>query len=69
MKNFAAIDFETAEILALEYGKTLKKDSTRDETNFEELEIIDDEKDLHAALSLSRKIRVCMVLIIQLMII
>jgi len=42
----AIIDFETAEILALEYGKTLKKDSTRDETNFEELEIIDDEKDL-----------------------
>ena len=42
----AAIDFETAEILALEYGKTLKKDSTRDETNFEELEIIDDVKDL-----------------------
>lgn len=42
----ATIDFETAEILALEYGKTLKKDSTRDETNFEELEIIDDEKDL-----------------------
>lgn len=42
----ALIDFETAEILALEYGKTLKKDTTRDETNFEELEIIDDEKDL-----------------------
>ena len=42
----AMIDFETAEILALEYGKTLKRDTTRDETNFEELEIIDDEKDL-----------------------
>ena len=42
----AMIDFEAAEILALEYGKTLKKDTTRDETNFEELEIIDDEKDL-----------------------
>ena len=42
----AVIDFETAEILALEYGKTLKKDTTRDESNFEELEIIDDEKDL-----------------------
>ena len=42
----ATIDFETAEILALEYGKTLKKDTTRDETNFEELEIIDDVKDL-----------------------
>ncbi len=42
----AAIDFETAEIVAMEYGKTLKMDTTRDETNFEELEIIDDEKDL-----------------------
>ncbi len=42
----APIDFETAEILALEYGKNLKKDTTRDESNFEELEIIDDEKDL-----------------------
>lgn len=42
----AAIDFDTAEILALDYGKTLKKDSTMDETNFEELEIVDDEKDL-----------------------
>ena len=42
----AAIDFETAEIVALDYGKTLKRDTTRDETNFEELEIIDDEKDL-----------------------
>ena len=38
----AAIDFETAEIVALDYGKTLKMDSTRDETNFEELEIITD---------------------------
>ena len=42
----ALIDFDTAEILAMEYGKTLKKDSTRNEVNFEELEIIDDEKDL-----------------------
>ena len=42
----ATIDFETAEILALEFGKTLKKDTTRDEANFEELEIIDEEKDL-----------------------
>lgn len=42
----APIDFETAEILALEYGKNLKKDTTRDESNFEELEIIDEEKDL-----------------------
>ena len=42
----APIDFETAEIVALDFGKSLKKDSTRDETNFEDLEIIDDEKDL-----------------------
>ena len=42
----AAIDFDTAEIVALDYGKTLKNGTTRDETNFEELEIIDDEKDL-----------------------
>ncbi len=42
----ASIDFETAEIVALDYNKTLKKDTTRDETNFEELEIIDDEVDL-----------------------
>ena len=42
----AQIDFETAEIVALDCGKTLKMDTTRDETNFEELEIIDDEKDL-----------------------
>ena len=42
----AAIDFETAEIVALDFGKTLKLDTTRDETNFEELEIIDNEEDL-----------------------
>ena len=42
----AAIDFDTAEIVALDFGKTLKRDTTRDESNFEELEIIDDEADL-----------------------
>jgi len=42
----ANIDFDTAEIVASEFNKVLKKDSTRDETKFEELEIIDDEKDL-----------------------
>jgi len=42
----APVDFETTEILALEYGKTLKRDNTRDETNFEELEIIDNVEDL-----------------------
>ena len=40
----ASIDFDTAEIVASEFDKILKKDSTRDETNFEELEIVDDEK-------------------------
>ena len=41
-----SIDFETAEILASEYGKTLKKEETQDITNFEEFEIIDAESDL-----------------------
>ena len=42
----ASIDFDTAEIVVSEFNKVLKKDSTRDETNFEELEILDDENDL-----------------------
>lgn len=42
----AIIDFDTAEILAMEFGKTLKRDTTRDEVNFEGLEIIDKEDDL-----------------------
>lgn len=41
-----SIDFENAEIIAIEYGKTLKKESTQDVSNFEELEIIDNESDL-----------------------
>ena len=40
------IDYDNAEIVALDYNKTLKKESTQDITNFEELEIIDNEKDL-----------------------
>lgn len=40
------IDFENAEIIALEYGKTLKREETQDVSNFEELEIIDKEDDL-----------------------
>lgn len=40
------IDFEIAEILALDYGKTLKREETRDITNFEEYEIIDNPDDL-----------------------
>ena len=42
----APIDFENAEILALDYKKTLKKEETQDESNFEEFEIIDNEEDL-----------------------
>ena len=40
------ISFENAEILALDYGKELKKAENTDITNFEEYEIIDEEKDL-----------------------
>ncbi len=42
----APIDFENAEIVALDYNKTLKKEETQDEANFEEFEIIDKEEDL-----------------------
>lgn len=41
-----SIDFENAEIIALEYGKTLKREETQNVANFEELEIIDNEEDL-----------------------
>jgi len=41
-----AIDFENAEIVALEYGKTLKREETQDISNFEEYEIVDNESDL-----------------------
>ena len=41
-----SIDFENAEIVALEYGKTLKREETQDISNFEEYEIIDNESDL-----------------------
>ena len=41
-----AIDFENAEIIALEYGKTLKREETQDISNFEEYEIVDNESDL-----------------------
>ena len=42
----AGVDFDTAEIIVADYNKTLKNESTRDEVNFEELEIIDKEEDL-----------------------
>ena len=41
-----AVDFETAEILVSEYGKTLKRAESADISNFENFEVIDDEKDL-----------------------
>ena len=40
------IDFENASLIAMEYGKDLKKDSPRDVSNFEEFEINDKEEDL-----------------------
>ncbi len=40
------IDFESAEIVALDYNKTLKREETQDVANFEEFEIIDKEEDL-----------------------
>ncbi len=40
------IDFENAEIVVLDYKKTLKKEETQDLANFEEYEIIDKEEDL-----------------------
>ncbi len=40
------INFENAEILALDYNKTLKREETQDLANFEEYEIIDNESDL-----------------------
>lgn len=42
----ASLDFDTAEIIVGDYNKVLKKESTRDEINFEELEIVDREEDL-----------------------
>ena len=42
----ASLDFDTAEIIVGDYNKVLKKESTRDEINFEGLEIVDREEDL-----------------------
>ena len=41
-----AIDYETAEIITLDYKKVLKKEETQDISNFEEYEIIDSEDSL-----------------------
>lgn len=40
------IDFETASLISIEYGKDLKREETTDVSNFEEFEVIDDEADL-----------------------
>lgn len=42
----AVIDYGTAEIIVAYYNRSLKKEETQDITNFEEFEVIDDEKDL-----------------------
>ena len=41
-----SIDFETAELLVVDYNKTLKRAETQDISNFENFEIIDKEEDL-----------------------
>ena len=43
---YQALDFQTSELLVVDYGKELKKEETRDISNFEEFEIIDKEEDL-----------------------
>lgn len=43
-----SIDYETAEILTLDYKKTLKREESQDVTNFENFEVIDKEEDLVA---------------------
>ena len=41
-----SIDYDNAELIALEYQKNLKREETQDVANFEEYEIIDKEDDL-----------------------
>lgn len=40
------IDFDNASLLALDYGKELKREDKTDETKFEDFKIVDDEADL-----------------------
>lgn len=40
------LDFETVELIVIDYGKTLKKEETRDIANFEKFEIVDKKEDL-----------------------
>lgn len=41
-----SLTFEVAELLVVDYDKTLKEESSADISNFEKYEIVDDEKDL-----------------------
>ena len=41
-----SLDFEKAELLVLDYGKELKNEASQDVTNFENLEIVDNNDDL-----------------------
>ena len=41
-----SIDFETSEVLVADYGKELKKEETKDISNFENFEINDEDEDL-----------------------
>ena len=41
-----SVPYDAAELVCLDYNKTLKRDTTQDITNFEEYEIVDNEADL-----------------------
>ncbi|MEE3342480.1 MAG: translation initiation factor IF-2 [Bacilli bacterium] len=41
-----SVDYDTAEVIVMDYGKNIKREEATDESNFEELEIVDDPKDL-----------------------
>ena len=41
-----SVDYDTAELIIMEYGKNIKREEVTDESNFEELEIIDNPEDL-----------------------
>ncbi|MBQ6494465.1 MAG: translation initiation factor IF-2 [Bacilli bacterium] len=41
-----AIDFDTASIIVMDYNKNIKREEVVDESNFEELEIIDNDEEL-----------------------
>lgn len=40
------VDYDTAEVVVMDYGKKIKREEATNESNFEELEIIDNEEDL-----------------------